>query len=838
METQIVNGLEFKLDKNEHTASAINLQDNVSKVFVPRFVEYKNEKYLVTSLKDRIFQDKSIDSLMFDEHSEIDSFDSIFQYTKINKLQIPPKLKTINGFFAIEVKGLKEIEVSPQNNNFIYYQNILLLGKSDPNNDTFDIIYYSNEDIKEVIIPPQIRIIYNFAFCFREKLKSVICTEDSHLEKLYFSCFGSSAIERLVLPSSIKNIDFGSFSHAYSIKELKIPPNPDYFFVDNKFLVDRKEKMIIFSYRNIEEVTIPSYIKKIGYGSFSRCYKLKSLSFESNASLEIIDREAFCACYSLESITIPESVIKTETSSFSDCYNLKSIKFLSRKITMSAGTLNYCSKLQAVYFPNAKVIIFFYGLSNTIHENAKIFIRRDAKINHEENDKKRFVYYENSDENEEESKIIDNDGEKESIHENHEELSTNKEKIEKLDTINESQIEMINEEEEEEEESESIFENDKMLTERLMNEEEDNTLLNDSGKVEPITEDESEMINDNDNKLADESEVNNNDNNNISNSDNKILKRSDNFDQQDQVIKKSEINDIDKELIHKYIKENDASSLMDFIHSKYNFDQISSIFNECYKIPHFFTSLCQKGIQINDAVSHHKYAISLMFNSDRTNTKNNMENARKHLEESIRLGYYMSYFSLARLLHEYFKEDDLAFKTAKEGMIKGEKYSKCLLGHFISKGIGTKKNHQEGVKLMIESEAEDYYKRFATDIGIYYYNLGENCQKDDNQIDNEIHKTSFKWFEKAFQMNKSQATINNYGVCFARGIGVSADIEKAKEIFEIGVQKNDPISMYHLGFILSKTNPTESLYYYKKSAQQGYQHAKKIITFLDENNNF
>ena len=836
METQIVNGLEFKLDKNEHTASAINLQDNVSKVFVPRFVEYENEKYLVTSLKDRIFQDKSIDSLMFDEHSEIDSFDSIFQYTKINKLQIPPKLQKINGFFAIEVKGLKEIEVSPQNNNFIYYQNILLLGKSDPNNDTFDIIYYSNEDIEEVIIPPQIRIIYNFAFDFREKLKSVICTEDSHLEKLYFSCFGSSAIERLVLPSSIKYIDFGSFSHAYSIKELEIPPNPDYFFVDNKFLVDRKEKMIIFSYRNIEEVTIPSYIKKIGYGAFSRCYKLKSLSFESNASLEIIDREAFWACYSLESITIPESVIKTETSSFSDCYNLKSIKFLSRKIIMSSGTLNYCCNLQAVYFPNAKVIIFFYGLSNTIHENAKIFIRRDAKINHEEDDKKRFVYYENSDENEEESKIIDNDGEKDSIHENHEDLSTNKEKIEMLTER------LINEEEEEEEkekeEGESIFKNDKMLTERLINDEEANALLNDSGKVEPITEDKSEMINENDNKLTDESEVNYNDNNNISNSDNKILKRSDNFNQQDQVIKKSEISDKDKELIHKYIKENDASSLMDFIHSKYNFDQISSIFNECYKIPLFFTSLCQKGIQINDAVSHHKYAISLMFNSDRTNTKNNMENARKHLEESIRLGYYMSYFSLARLLHEYFKEDNLAFKTAKEGMIKGEKYSKCLLGHFISKGIGTKKNHQEGVKLMIESEAEDYYERFATDIGIYYYNLGENCKKDDNQIDNEIYKTSFKWFEKAFQMNKSQATINNYGVCFARGIGVSADIEKAKEIFEIGVQKNDPISMYHLGFILSKTNPTESLYYYKKSAQQGYQHAKKIITFLDENIDF
>ena len=84
-------------------------------------------------------------------------------------------------------------------------------------------------------------------------------------------------------------------------------------------------------------------------------------------------------------------------------------------------------------------------------------------------------------------------------------------------------------------------------------------------------------------------------------------------------------------------------------------------------------------------------------------------------------------------------------------------------------------------------------------------------------------------------MNKTHATINNYGACFLKGIGVSIDFEKAKEIFEIGVNKNDAVSMYHLAFILSKTNPNESLYYYKKSAELGYYHARKIIPFLDEN---
>lgn len=92
---------------------------------------------------------------------------------------------------------------------------------------------------------------------------------------------------------------------------------------------------------------------------------------------------------------------------------------------------------------------------------------------------------------------------------------------------------------------------------------------------------------------------------------------------------------------------NDATSLIKFIHSKYNFDQISSIFNDCYKIPNFYVLLCEEGIKINDTVSHHKLAISLIFNSNKKDIKTNMINAQKHLEESIRLGYNLSYFSLA-----------------------------------------------------------------------------------------------------------------------------------------------------------------------------------------------
>ena len=790
MDIDIENGLKLNLNANDHTASVIGLDDKEKIIFVPRFVEYENEKYLITKIKPNAFKWKKINYLKFDENSEIDSFNEIFDSTRIQKLEFPPKLKYLGGDFAFSVYGLEEIEISPKNENFIYYENKLLLGKSTISSVSFDELCYISEDIEEVIVPPQVKVIGSWIFYNRKKLKSVIFTEDSKLEKLYSFCISNPAIERLVMPSNIEYIDNTCFSDLISVKEFELLPNnnSNLFFVDNKLLVEKKEMRILFSYRDVVDVTIPSYIKKISAGAFSQCKKLKSLTFEPNSSLEIIKSQAFFTCDSLESIVLPESVVEIDSQAFDYCNKLKSIEFLSKTIKLWNSIVRGCYKLQATYFPNAKTINFIYDISHIIYEKAKIYIRRDAKIfekrteriiNCEEIDKNRFVYYENSDEKEESGIATENEIKK---------------------SLNEEKSEMANEKEK-----------------------------------EALKEEKNEKINEEDEMLSSEFKTINNDSTNVNNPDKDGLQNNNDAINENSTGQQGEV---DKDIIHQYILANDAKSLINFIHSKYNFDQISSIFNDCYKIPNFYAMLCEEGIKINDAVSHHKSAISLIFNSNKKDRKNKLIKARKHLEESIRLGYNLSYFSLARLLHEYFKEDDLAFKTASEGMIKGEKYSKCLLGHFISKGIGTKKNHQEGVKLMIESKADDYYERFATDIGIYYFNIGENIKQTVNNFEYENlneFKTSFKWFEKAFQMNKTHTTINNYGVCFLRGIGVSIDFEKAKEIFEIGVNENDAISMYHLAFILSKTNPNESLYYYKKSAELGYYHARKIIPFLDEN---
>ena len=154
------------------------------------------------------------------------------------------------------------------------------------------------------------------------------------------------------------------------------------------------------------------------------------------------------------------------------------------------------------------------------------------------------------------------------------------------------------------------------------------------------------------------------------------------------------MSDIEKHLpfINEFISTKNSQELMNFLNNNCDYETTSLIFNKCYhESPDFYLNLCREGILLQNAVAHHKYALSLIFKSNESESnksqKERYDEAIFHLKESIRLGFNFSYFSLSRLYYEIYQDYEKAFKTAQEGFKNKEQYSTCLLGYFISHGI-------------------------------------------------------------------------------------------------------------------------------------------------------
>ena len=139
-------GLRVSINEKDNSASVIKSPKATRIVFVPRYAEYKNNKYKIISIDQNAFKGNNIEFLTFPEDSEVISFKShSFLKIHIKKLRITPKLKHLS---------LTEIEISPQNHLFIYFDHKYLLGKSQEKFDKFDQLILARRDIEEAVIPP------------------------------------------------------------------------------------------------------------------------------------------------------------------------------------------------------------------------------------------------------------------------------------------------------------------------------------------------------------------------------------------------------------------------------------------------------------------------------------------------------------------------------------------------------------------------------------------------------------------------------------------------------------------------------------------------------------
>lgn len=203
--------------------------------------------------------------------------------------------------------------------------------------------------------------IKSFSFKNNCDLKSLEFPEDSAIRIIESSSFENSTIERLTIPSSVKELREGWCKRTHNLTKVTLSPsNLNFKNIGKKCQIivgkSRNENNfydeIVFAERDIENVTIPRYIKRIRSYAFENCESLNSIEIGEDSILKSIGANSL-ANTSLRSIYFPKTLERLEEGWFVDSLDLNNVnisienqyfKFADRKSQIIVGRSNLIQK--------------------------------------------------------------------------------------------------------------------------------------------------------------------------------------------------------------------------------------------------------------------------------------------------------------------------------------------------------------------------------------------------------------------------------------------------------------------------------------------------------------
>ena len=210
-----------------------------------------------------------------------------------------------------------------------------------------------------VMIPEDLSLkeIGNFAFAnfeYVEKTEEELAFDDAETSKQWY--IGESTITKVVIPEGVEKI--GSYAFA--------------------------------NLTALEEVVLPSTLNAIEYGAFYGCTSLKTITFSGENNLQIINQNAFencdlqgtvdlsAACVisayafagntDLEGVVTSDSLLSIGQYAFAGCKSLKDVTITAPKVKYAAYAFTDCEALESFYV-NASVLPegMFYECKNLEH---------------------------------------------------------------------------------------------------------------------------------------------------------------------------------------------------------------------------------------------------------------------------------------------------------------------------------------------------------------------------------------------------------------------------------------------------------------------------------------
>lgn len=293
-----INQINFNLNHDLHTATITNSPNAAMDILIPKSFFFESKEYSIVEIEERAFEKCELKSVKFAKDSVLLSI----------------------GEFS-----------------------------------------FAGSYLESISIPSSLQIIKRMAFLECRKLQSFDVPEDSDLHTIEISAFELTPLNRLFIPSKLRDVNEDLFGKVNCINEITVSKDNPFFSMLNDQVIlyknDQNFDSIFFASRKIESFEIPSYIKRIMGNAFSRCSQLKKVTFSDDSQFETIERCAFQSS-SIEEFSIPDNLKVIRKSTFSGCNHLKTVTFSehSELTTIEDQAFSY-SSIEYITIPEKVTVI-------------------------------------------------------------------------------------------------------------------------------------------------------------------------------------------------------------------------------------------------------------------------------------------------------------------------------------------------------------------------------------------------------------------------------------------------------------------------------------------------
>lgn len=183
---------------------------------------------------------------------------------------------------------------------------------------------------------------------------------------------GCESLTSITIPKNVRYISSGAFADCTALTTLNVVSENNHYdsrencngiieTATNTLMVAVKDTVIVesiealgaevFSGIDIQSITIPASITKIGNWAFSDCGKLETVVIEGE--LTMINAGTFSHCTSLTSVNIPETVTEIGGSAFYNCKVLPEIKLPANLEKIGSWCFGRCTILPQIVIPRS-----------------------------------------------------------------------------------------------------------------------------------------------------------------------------------------------------------------------------------------------------------------------------------------------------------------------------------------------------------------------------------------------------------------------------------------------------------------------------------------------------